>query len=1659
MKFPCSSLLPALVLLSAPLLAAPPSITKLTSFGGDGWLAPGELAFLGTLNTERGLSAGSNGHVYVVSRNAGSFIYILDGTTGANLGTLSTTGVAGGTFLVNTIGVGSDGAIYVGNLATTSGTGIFKVYKWATEASAPVVVYTGTGLTGARIGDSLDAFGSGPGARVVVGFGSSPVVAGNNGYGIIDVSTGTFTSVGFTGATPAAGDFRLGLTFTDVDTIIGTQGGAVERLTDYAGTVGTFLGSPPVTSASERACDYTILGGIPFLATVDSAASIVRVYNMSTPLTPVKVAEITNTFGTLSANSNGTGGVGWGAVTDNTARLYAMATNQGVQAFTFDSGVPAVPPISTTDVVIEEIVADNAAGLEDEDLDQPSWIELFNGTAAPINVTGWKLRFENATVVPPVSLTWTVPTITIPSFGYQVVFASGKDRWNNVYPHTNFTLLKAGGKLTLLHVDGTTVADMWTYPAQKEDLAYGKLGAPQTLGFLETPTPGTTNAGRQAAAFRPSDPVFFKPGVTPEVDQPSKVITAALTLGIHLPTDAPAGAVIRYTTDLSEPTETSTLYNAPLSITASQCIKARVFAAGALPSRTGNRSFVFYAGGPSSLVTDYNGTPGVAFSSNLPVMVFDSFQQNIDGTASPNVLRPFRFSSAAIYDTDAATGRASLAAAPTQVLRTGTHVRGQSSSSNSAKPYAIEFWKENEDTDRTEPLLGMPSGSDWVLSSLSLDNSLMRNYIMQQIVLAADGPGSGMRCRFVEVFYNQDNNNVDYADYRGVYLLMEKIARGKERVNIAKLNSAMSDPALLSGGYIVKNDKSPFDSPFTANSNANVPGSSRTYDIYDPEPPTAAQAGAITTWFNNLTTALGATDFGTPSSANYYGKWLDERTFIDKTLLNEMGKEVDSYIFSSYFNKDRNDTLHALPLWDTDRALGNTNYGGANSAFGFKWWFVGTNYTYYSRLDQDAEYRDHYWNRWCALRSTVLATQNVLDIIDNAYGQLTDHSTATITNTAAPALQVPAARNFKKYPKLGAGFFAGMTGLVDRDTYAKEISAMKLWIIDRLNWMDQAAPLRPPVIVNATTDTPTPGGNVPVGQPMGFRNLNPSGGTVFYTIDGPDPRQVGGGTDPAALTASARTVTSTTLVPTGSTWKWLLPASAPDPTWKNETFDDTSWTANAAPLGYGETSGLTTNIAPTAPSYTTATAEPGAAYFRTTFTVADASLYPEATLEIQADDGAVIYVNGVEAGRANYPYAPTVPAYGQEASGPVDPQTNKSDVESLYFPVRIGNLLKTGVNTIAVEVHQAVYTFPPSGTTFPTNTISDCRFDCRLLGLTTSAPGPSITFNTPGVNVVRSRVVLNGGVWSPLCVTTFVSDAVPANFANLVVSELHYHPSDPTPAELALGFNKENDFEFIELMNVSTNQAVDLTGVLIQDAVDFNFTNAVPAARYLAPSGRVVVVENLAAFNSRLAPGATPLVAGAYAGNFSNKSEQITIRAANGDLIRQFTYHDDAPWPNDADGHGYSLVLVAPRTMPDHNLAASWLPSPQKNGDPGTTSTTPFTAVWFLDANNNGLSDGVEYALAGSALPVSSQQLYSPIVGVVGVPYLFVTFQINLHAAARVFPELSGDLSTWSGSGLAYVSTVHDPATSTATVTYRSTVQSSLLPPRLFVRVTALDTP
>jgi hypothetical protein len=348
------------------------SLTPLASFGftTPGWRQPGEplsgdvagtndgfsYLYLQTGNNERGLAYG-NGHLYLVSHanvnGSSANVRVLDALTGADTGGLDATGITDGTFAVNAATVGSDGAIYVGNLTTQSTTTPFKIYKWATEAATPVVAYSGdAGLPGSRVGDSIGGIGGGASTRIAAGFSNSPSVTGNNGYTIVDPTAGTATAINFASTPPNAGEFRLGIAFSDANHVFSKAAASTANstlyYTSYSGSTGTLLGSPALTAGStaEFELAYTVLNGTPLLAAQSAGDSHINVYSVADPMNPVLLASAAGLAG-LQPNGNQTGQIAWGAATINpdgsaTQNLYGLRTNGGIRAFTFSLPVAGV---------------------------------------------------------------------------------------------------------------------------------------------------------------------------------------------------------------------------------------------------------------------------------------------------------------------------------------------------------------------------------------------------------------------------------------------------------------------------------------------------------------------------------------------------------------------------------------------------------------------------------------------------------------------------------------------------------------------------------------------------------------------------------------------------------------------------------------------------------------------------------------------------------------------------------------------------------------------------------------------------------------------------------------------------------------------------------------------------------------------------------------------------------------------------------------------------------------------------------------------------------------------------------------------------------------------------------------------------------------------
>nr|WP_254450703.1 fibrinogen-like YCDxxxxGGGW domain-containing protein [Aeromicrobium stalagmiti] len=164
----------------------------------------------------------------------------------------------------------------------------------------------------------------------------------------------------------------------------------------------------------------------------------------------------------------------------------------------------------------------------------------------------------------------------------------------------------------------------------------------------------------------------------------------------------------------------------------------------------------------------------------------------------------------------------------------------------------------------------------------------------------------------------------------------------------------------------------------------------------------------------------------------------------------------------------------------------------------------------------------------------------------------------------------------------------------------------------------------------------------------------------------------------AGSQAPAAETTTTPLVAVGSAWSYFFDSAATVPTdWTTSASATSAWRSGAAPLGWGTSGPIATNIDVPAGGTRALTS-----YYRRSFTVADASAVKTLKLTTRADDGVAVYVNGVEVTRSNLPAGTLTPTtYASSAVSTAAATSNP-----VTFDVPLG-LLQTGANSIAVEVH------------------------------------------------------------------------------------------------------------------------------------------------------------------------------------------------------------------------------------------------------------------------------------------------------------------------------------------------------------------------------------
>ncbi len=1121
--------------------------------------------------------------------------------------------------------------------------------------------------------------------------------------------------------------------------------------------------------------------------------------------------------------------------------------------------------------------------------------------------------------------------------------------------------LAAGTNILAIQLlnDTTGSSDVLMQPELKGDFRDISDGLKD--GFFDAPTPGAPNGTIKLA----------RPAMV-EFDPPTKAFTGSTSVRLSVATPR---ADIRYTTNGTLPTATSPVYSSPLTLSATTQLRAKAFLSGALDAKSRTEAYFRLA------------ADAAAATSNLPMVLIDSFGagEPLDTGSTDR-----RMMVMAIFEPKGAVNpRSSLLNPPDLVTRAGVRKRGSSSGGWPKYQMSVEAWGETNWEENSINPLGLGGQDDWILyGGYQFDHALFRNDFIYEISrqagrYAAEG-------RFTEVYNNSNGGDVGGSDYFGVYSLTHTLDRDNDRIDVAGLDATITTAPDISGGYIFKKDRgNPGEPSFNVN---GMGGLAHIYPSGGPHPNrpgdfsiTTAQKNWLIDYCNKTDAALTAANGINPATGLHFSEYVDVDSFIDHVWLNTLAFNVDWGRLSGWLHKDRGGKIIGGPIWDFDRTMGCDNDSRASNplvwdvAGSSRTWFS-SEYPWYGRVlgysadgqappavqsTRPAQFQRAV-DRWFELRRGPFSLANMNAVIDSMAAQISEAQVRNFVRWSGD----PPLTNSPNY----AGSLTGWAG---------EVAHLKGWLAARVAWIDSQFPAAPSFNVN--------GGVVS----EGFRViLSSTAGTIYYTLDGNDPRLPNGTAAPGALQFSGGTVDST-LINDAAACRYFVPQDGSlGLTWTAlpEAFNDSAWTSGVNGLGYDSAGGdfvpeTTTDLRSALLNVNSS------AWFRFPFNFSSTSSVNTLTLGMKIDDGFVAWLNGTRVASVR---APNPAVWNSGATGSVtDSITVAAFVNYDLTPFK--SLIRNGVNVLAIHgINQGVGS-------------SDFFLKTRLT-VNQPAPNNSIVLNATTRVTTRTRT---GNNWSAPTTANFVIGSALASAANLVVSEIMYHPTDPTAAEIAAGFLDSDEFEWIELMNIGA-QSINLNGVEFSAGLTFDFSGSTITT--LAPGGRGLVVRNPAAFQMRYGQGHAAIIAGTF-GNataLNNGGERLAIVDSVLTTIKDFTYDDKAPWPLAADGAGHALVLINPDSNPDHNAAANWRLSALPGGNPGAGDRVPFTGDPATDGDFDNLSAFAEHALGTNPMSPASGTGAIRLETIPGGATL-LRFPRKLAADdAVIAPRVSFNLVAWS---------------------------------------------
>lgn len=1147
------------------------------------------------------------------------------------------------------------------------------------------------------------------------------------------------------------------------------------------------------------------------------------------------------------------------------------------------SGVSGGGAVSAeSELRISEFMAANSSLLTDPQGRYSDWVEIHNAGSAAVDLGGMLLTDDFDAPA-----RWQIPTgqpqsTMLPPGGRILLWLNAVGGAAGLY--APFELASAGEQIALFDADGTLL-DAVEFDEQRPNVSYGRpANAPDTWGYLVAPTPGAANAG--AFGGMVADTKFSH-------DRGFYTEPFAVTITSKTP-----DATIFYTVDGSSPLDvdrgfpTGRPYTGPIPISTTTCLRAVAYRQGWLSSDVDTQTYLFLddvitqathpatsaqitpPGYPSSwggVQGDYQMDPDVVGQNGADIfggLYAETIREDLKAVPIVSLVMDIDdwFGNRGIYINKSQDGTERVASIEifdaegtydVQVncaLAMQGGVSGGGTSLNRWKAFKLSMRPRFKPQTDDGKLTGGPAKLDERLfpdSPVRSHNTIVLDAVLNH---SWHHPSGGQRntAKFVQDQYVADLHNAmgghsPHGWYAHVYI-----------------------NGLYWGMYWVH------ERPDHAWAAEMFGGNEDEYDAIKHNAGGVINSGTTTSAtanFNSMLNAANAVASNPGDMARYQilCDMLDVDNFITYLLANWYTGNHD------WPHKNWYATHHTAPdgkwrihSWDAEHVLEGGNDVG-DSPVGL-----------HDRLKGNAEYR---------LRFADLIHQAFFNGGPLSYPATADRYRFRMDQVER-ALVGESARwgdNRQSHPHPQQDWLATQNALLTGFFPSRSDQ-----VLSRLRSANLYPNVDAPVF--RVSGSPQHGGSMEAGEAL---SMTTAGGTVWYTLDGSDPRTPGSAPEPPEMMV---------LVPENAAKRVLVPTGPVAETWKSSlSFVDSDWRRGSGGVGYERSSSYAQYI-----DVDVEDAMYGGnttCYIRVPFGVPAATLDGLAglILRMRYDDGFIAYLNGVEVARA---VAGGVSGWNASASG------SHSDGEAVLLqPFNISShldALREGANLLAIHgLNQS-------------STSSDFLISLQLVGSKASEAGPveagtsptavryTGPISLPESTRIRART-LEGGTWSALNEAIF---AVGPVAENLRISEIMYHPAD------------DPNSEFIELTNVGT-ESINLNLVRFTDGIEYTFDSF-----ELSDGGYCLLVRDRVAFEARY--GVDLPVVGQYEGSLNNAGERIELVDAAGQVIQSFQYDDD--WYPLTDGLGSSLTVRHPSTSDSQSLSdkATWAVSSSFGGSPGT---------------------------------------------------------------------------------------------------------------------------